>query len=151
MPEPQVVAGFPEMWQPVHDKYSGFFDCAAKLQPLVNEMTFLPMTGQLQQFACRMVLAAATATGAMLTLVLNGYGQDAMKLARSIYEIDLNLLWLKNHPDHIKHLVNYAVLQMKNDFDALDEEEQKEMPKEQHDKTHGRLYRCVAGLPEQAR
>jgi hypothetical protein len=36
-----------------------------------------------------MVLAAANTVGAILTLVLNGYGQEAMKLALSIYEIDL--------------------------------------------------------------
>ena len=45
--------------------------------------------------------AAANSYGALLTLVLNGYGQDAMKIARSIYETELNGFWLKNHPEDL--------------------------------------------------
>lgn len=101
-----VVAGFPEMWQPVHDKYRLFFELATKLQPIVNEMTQRPMSGQLSQIVCRMVLAAANTNGALLTLVLNGYGHDAMKLARSIYETELNIVWLKKHPEDISDFVD---------------------------------------------
>lgn len=40
---PQVVAGFPEMWTPVHNKYKLFFDCAAKLAPITSEMIRSPV------------------------------------------------------------------------------------------------------------
>jgi hypothetical protein len=42
--------------------------------------------------------AAANTYGAPLTLVLNGYGHYAMKLARSLFEVDLTVL----RPLHIQ-------------------------------------------------
>jgi hypothetical protein len=57
--------------------------------------------------------AAANTHGAILTLVLNGYGHDAMKLARSLFEIELNILRLKAHPDEISDFVDYSIIQQK--------------------------------------
>src|ERR1700752_3921267 len=99
---PQVVAGFPEMWTPVHNKYKLFFDCAAKLAPITTEMIRSPVQGPLLQVVGRMAAAAANTHGALLALVLNGYGHDAMKLARSLFEIELNIIRLKTHPEEIK-------------------------------------------------
>jgi hypothetical protein len=53
-----VDAGFPEMWQPVHDKYKLFFEAAGELQPIVNEMIKQPLEGQLPQMIGRLALAA---------------------------------------------------------------------------------------------
>src|ERR1019366_4677799 len=93
------VAGFREMWQPVYSKYKAFFECAFKLQGIVGEMITSPVHGQLPQIIGQMAAAASNTYGAILTLVLNGFGNDAMKLARSLFEIELNILRLKNHPD----------------------------------------------------
>lgn len=68
-----VAAGYPEMWQPVHDRYRMFFQCAAKLQPIVSEMIRQPVHGQLLHIVGRMTAAAANTYGALLTLVLNGF------------------------------------------------------------------------------
>jgi hypothetical protein len=85
-----IAAGFPEFWRPVYHKYRGFFDCALKLAPIVSDMVKTPVGGQLLHIVGRLVGAAANSYGALLTLVLNGYGLDAMKIARSIYETELN-------------------------------------------------------------
>src|ERR1700692_1176049 len=99
MDQDQVMAaGFREMWQPVYNKYKPFFDCAFKLQTIVSEMITTPIEGQLAQIIGQMAAAASNTYGAILTLVLNGYGNDAMKLARSLFEIELNILRLKAHP-----------------------------------------------------
>lgn len=129
-----VVAGFPEMWDPVCAKYKLFFDAAGKLQPIINEMTHSPMRGQLAQMSCRMILAAANTLGALLTLVLNGYGQDAMKLARSIYETELNVVWLKNHPGDISDFVDYLWIRHKLTYDQMDKEHQQQVPKKSYER-----------------
>ena len=129
-----VAAGFPEMWQPVYDKYRLFFELAIKLQPIVNEMTQRPMSGQLSQIVCRMVLAAANTNGALLTLVLNGYGHDAMKLARSIYETELNIVWLKKHPEDIRDFVDYLIIRHKLTYDQMDKEQQQQLPMESYER-----------------
>jgi hypothetical protein len=40
-----------------------------------------------------------------------------MKIARSIYEAELNILWLKDHPEEIRDFVDYNVIQQKQLFD----------------------------------
>jgi Family of unknown function (DUF5677) len=113
MGQPQVMAGFPEMWQPVHDKYRPFFDCAAMLAPIVSDLLKAPAEGHLLIIIGRLVAATANSYGALLTLVLNGYGQDAMKIARSIYETELNIIWLKSHPEDIQDFLDYHIIQHK--------------------------------------
>jgi hypothetical protein len=133
-PPPEVTAGFPEMLQPVHDKYRLFFEAAMRMQPLVNEMLRQPVTGQLADIVARLISASCNTMGAMLTLVLNGYGHDAMKLARSIYEVEINILWLKKHPEEITAFLDFNIIQQKEIFDAMDEEQQHAVPVERREK-----------------
>jgi len=132
MYEPQI-AGFQDMWNPVYQKYRLFFTSAAKLVPIVNDMVETPIEGQLLHIVGRMVAAAANSHGALLTLVLNGYGQDAMKIARSIYETDLNVLWLKNHPEDLRDFLDYSLIQQKQLYDEMDEGQQQAVPQERRD------------------
>jgi hypothetical protein len=118
------------MWQPVHEKYHLFFKAANSLQAIVNEMTSRPVKGPLEDVVCRMVFAAANTYGALLTLALNGYGHDAMKLARSIYETELNVVWLKRHPEEVNDFLDYNFIQQRQYFDAMDEEQKKRVSKE---------------------
>ncbi len=133
MDEAEVMAGFPEVWKPVYQKYRLFFECAAKLAPIVSDMIKAPIEGQFPHIVGRMVAAAANSYGALLTLVLNGYGQDAMKIARSIYETELNVLWLKNHPEDFQDFLDYHLIQQKQLYDEMDEEQQQAAPKERYD------------------
>jgi hypothetical protein len=127
-----VEAGFPEMWQLVHDKYELFFEAAEKLQPIVNEMIGRPLEGQLLQMIGRMALAAVNTYGALLTLVMNGYGHDAMKLARSLFETELNILWLKKHPEDVRDFLDFNVIQQKQLYDELSEEQRKQVEQESY-------------------
>jgi|ERR1035437_1263934 hypothetical protein len=103
------LVGCPEMWKPVYDRYRPLFDTAVKSLSISNEImaqcgfaggvelvtrkgTF---TSGVALTVCRMVLAASNTFGALQTLVLNGYGSDALRLSRSIYETELNVFWLK--------------------------------------------------------
>jgi len=122
---PVIAAGFPEMWPQVYTKYKYFFDCAAKLEPIICDMISTPLEGQLAIITGHIAAAAANSHGALLTLVLNGYGHDAVKIARSIYEADLNILWLKNHPADVEDFVDYNIIQQKQYYDAMDDEQKK--------------------------
>jgi hypothetical protein len=133
MNEPEVIVGFPEMWQPVYTKYRLFFECATKLAPIVSEMVKTPVGGQLLLIVGRMVAAAANSYGALLTLVLNGYGQDAMKIARSIYETELNILWLKKYPEDLRDFLDYHLIQQKQLYEQMNEEQRNAVPKERYD------------------
>jgi hypothetical protein len=129
----QVTAGFPEMWTPVYNKYKLFFDCAAKLAPITTEMIRTPVQGRLLQIIGRMAAAAANTHGALLTLVLNGYGHDAMKLARSLFEIEINIVRLKAHPQEIEDFLDYHHIQQKQRYDTFSDEQKKRFPQERYD------------------
>jgi hypothetical protein len=131
---PGIEAGFCEMWQPVHDRYRLYFEAADTLQQVVADMMRQPIEGgQWPHIAARMTFLAANSMGAVFTLVLNGYGADAMKLARGIYETDINLQWLTKHPDDFQDFMAYSAIQQKQMYDELDEEQQKDVSKEECD------------------
>jgi hypothetical protein len=128
----EVTAGFPEFWKPVFSQYQHFFECAYELVPIVREMLMAPAKGDLLQSVGRMAAAAANSYGALLTLVLNGYGQDAMKIARSIYEVEVNIVWLKLHPEDVEDYIQYGHIQRKQLYDAMGEEQQKALASESY-------------------
>jgi hypothetical protein len=114
-------------------KIQAIFYCAHKLQPIAHEMFTTAIEGQLQIIVGHLVAAAVNSYGALLTLVLNGYGHDAMKIARSMYEAEINIFWLKSHPEDVNDFLDYNVIQQKQLYDAMDEEAQKAVPKERYD------------------
>ena len=128
-----VLAGFPEMWQPVYEKYQHFFACAAKLQTVVSELISKPIQGHLSMVVGHILAAAANSYAALLTLVLNGFGHDAIRIARSIYEAELNVLWLKTHPGDIDDFLEYNLIQQKEHYDAMTKDQQEAIPKERVD------------------
>lgn len=131
------------MWQPVHDKYRPFFETAMNMTALVNEMLVQPVTCQLANIVGRLVFASCNTMGAMLTLVLNGYGHDAVKLARSIYEAEINILWLKQHPEEVTDFLDFNIIQAKELFDAMDDEQQKAVTVESRDELMAEYARAL--------
>jgi hypothetical protein len=128
-----IEVGFPEMWQPVYDKYQLFFNCAAQLQPLHNAIMKVPLTGELHQIMGRMATAAFNSMGALLLLVLNGYGHDAMKIARSIFEMELTMIRLRDHPEEIRDFMDYSFIQQKQLYDVMDDEQRAMVPRERYE------------------
>lgn len=121
------------MWKPVYAKYKGFFDCAQNLQPIISDMIKSPIRGTLLHITGRMGAAFVNSLGALLTLVLNGYGHDAMKIARSLFEIELNILRLNTHPDELQDFLDFNVIQQKQLYDQFSEEQKAQMPKAQYE------------------
>jgi hypothetical protein len=80
-----------------------------------------------------MVAAASNTAGALQVLVLNGYGHDAMKLARSIFEIEVNIAWLHFHPEEIEDYTEYHHIKQKQYYDMFTNEQQAGFPKERYD------------------
>lgn len=128
-----TLVGHPESWRPIYDKFRPFFDLAQKMNGVINEMITHKLTDQLAQVIGYMVFTAANACGAVHVLVLNGYGADAFKLSRGIFETDVNVAWLKKHPEDLAHYVQYHAIQRKRWYDQMDEEEKRQVGSELHD------------------
>lgn len=127
-----MAAGFPEMWTPVYAKYKLFFDAAVKLAPIATEIIKTPVKGPLLHTVGRMAAAAANTHGALLTLVLNGYGHDAIKLGRSLFEIEINIIHLRAHPDEIEDFLGYHHIRQRQYYDLLSDEEKRNVPRKRY-------------------
>jgi hypothetical protein len=64
-------------------------------------------------------LAAAWDSGLMPKLALNGYGKDAMRIARGMYEIAVNAAYLAKHPTEIDDFFDYQWVQQKKRYEYL--------------------------------
>jgi hypothetical protein len=62
----------------------------------------------------------------------NGYGHDAIKLARSLFEIELNVFWLKAHPEDLDDFLDYTFIDQKQIYDLLTDEERGRVPKDRY-------------------
>jgi hypothetical protein len=82
---------FPTSGSPFTQDIRLFFDCAAKLAPIVSDMIRASVEGHRLQIVGRMVAAAASSYAALLTPVLNGYGQGAVKIAAAFTSVNIFL------------------------------------------------------------
>lgn len=123
MTTPQVIAGFPEFWQQVHDRYSPIFEGAGRLQNLQTRIFNTPVKGQPASVMRRLAITASNSFGAIITLALNGYGNDGMKIARGLFEVDLTMFYLKKHPEKVDDYLEYDVILQKQMYDELRPEE----------------------------
>ncbi len=130
---PSCAAGFPDWWQPVYDKYRPFFDAARRMYTIANEMRERELSEHLAQIVGRMVSVAVNTYSAIQTLVLNGFGPDAVKLGRSIYEGEVNILWLRNHPEDLRDFLDYHFIRQKELYDAMDEKQQGRFSEDQRE------------------
>jgi hypothetical protein len=78
-----------------------------------------PVTGQLAIGQRFLAAIAANSFAALITLALNGYGHDAMRIARGMYEAAVNATYLKLHPDEIDDYVDYHWVIQKKLYDYM--------------------------------
>ena len=129
-----LIAGNQEMWQPVYEKYRPFFDATTRMFALANEIRDRELSEHLAQIVGRMVFAAVNTYGAIQTLILNGYGVDAVRLSRCIYETEVNIIWLRNHPEDLRDFLDYHFVKQKELYDAMDVEQQGRLSREDRER-----------------
>ena len=94
-PEGEVIAGFPEFWQEAHDVQPDLFQALHDLKPLATKLFAQPEQGLLHRVLCHLAVAVSNSFGAVVTLCLNGYGADAVRIGRSMFEGAITARYLK--------------------------------------------------------
>lgn len=115
----QVIAGFPEFWQHAYRRFPRFIEAARQLEPIQNKMFRVPVQGALPVVVGRIAVGVANSCGALIILALNGYGADAMRIARSMFEGELTAAYLKRHPDLLSDYVDFVWVQQKGLLDYM--------------------------------
>ena len=85
-PEGKVIAGFPRFWQEAHDVQPDLFEALHDIGPLATKLFSKPVQGSLHRVLHYLAVLVSNSLGAVVTLCLNGYGADAVKIARSMFE-----------------------------------------------------------------
>jgi hypothetical protein len=148
-PKPGTVemVGFQEFWQTAYDLNRGAFDEVSRIGHLQNMIFATPSKTILERVIRHLAKNAMNSLGAASTLCLNGYGHDAMKLARSIYENYLNATYLEKHPEEIDDYIDFFHVQIKQQLDNLDRDNQqlaKQLPAERRNEIMREYIRVEA-------
>jgi hypothetical protein len=114
-----IVAGFPEFWQKSHDAFQGFFEATNHLVPLVNTVLAKPIGGQLPRVLHYMTAIISNSLGSLITLALNGYGHDAVRISRGMFETSVNAAYLAKYPTEVEDYLNYHWIRQRRYLDYM--------------------------------
>lgn len=120
-----IVGGFQEMWNPVFQRFQVFFKAANNLNALQNRVLGVPALGQASEIIRYILKTMSNDYGAVLSLVLNGYGVQAMKIARSMFEAECNVLHLKTAPQGVQDYIDFEPITRKKLYDLMTPDRQK--------------------------
>jgi hypothetical protein len=116
----EIVAGFPEFWPRVQAKYPLFFSAARELEPVLNEIFRGPAREPLHKVLRLIAKIVSNSFGAVRVLVLNGYGNDAMRVARSMFEGAVISGYLKLHPDKLDDYLDWHWIRQKRMLEYME-------------------------------
>ena len=117
------MVGIPEFWQQAHDVNSAAFQAIKELHPLKAELFSKPVAEPLHKVTRMIAKTTYRSLGALTTLLLNGFGSDGMKIARSMYEAALTTAYLKKHPDQVEDFLDYRPILIKQHLKYLIEDQ----------------------------
>jgi hypothetical protein len=115
------MVGFQDFWQVAHSECPEAFMAVAELTKLHNAIFAKSISEPLHKVIRRLAKVAANSLGALTTLLLNGYGNDAMKIARSLYEISVTVAYLRKHPDELEDYFDFVHIETKRKLDYYDQ------------------------------
>jgi hypothetical protein len=119
VPPGGIVAGFPEFWQRAHNAFPRFFAATDHLVPLVNAVLAKPIGGQLPRILHYMTAIISNSLGSLITLALNGYGHDAVRIARGMFENSVNAAYLAKYPTEVQDYLDYHWIRQRRLLDYM--------------------------------
>ena len=99
--QPMTVrqVGYPDFWPVVLEQYKKLFAVTQTLGPTIDDLFSVAHTEPLHKICRHLAKMVANSVGAVLLLGMNGYGVDAIKIARTMFESAVTLTYLRKHPD----------------------------------------------------
>ena len=91
--------GYPDFWPVVLERYKKLFTVTQTLGPTIDDLFSVAHTEPLHKVCRHLAKMVANSVGAVLLLGMNGYGVDAIKIARTVFESAVTLAYLRKHPD----------------------------------------------------
>ncbi len=118
-PAELLNVGFPEFWKTIHGEYRPVFEETERLMELANALFRKPVSEPLHAVLRLIAQSASNSFGAVIILVLNGYGSDAMRLVRSMIEAEIVAHYLAKHPEEVKPYINHITVAQQELIEAM--------------------------------
>lgn len=114
------MVGFPKFWDTAHAEKPEAFKAINELVSLQNRLFEKPVGEPLHRVVRHLTKIGANSVSALTTLLLNGYGPDAMSIARGILEKSIVVAFLIKHPDKLDDYLDYQYITNKRKMDQYD-------------------------------
>ena len=118
---PRVDIGFAEFRLESYAKYKLAFESIRELVTLSSKMTTTKTVSKpFHKVIGWLAGMTSNSLGAVTGLVLNGYGSDAMKISRSMFEGYVTVRWLKLHLEAIDDFLAFDWVRRKKLLDLME-------------------------------
>lgn len=94
-----MQVGYPDFWPVVLERHKKFFLVTQDLGPTIDDLFSVAHSETLHKVCRHLAKMVANSVGAVLLLGMNGYGVDAIKIARTMFEAAVTVAYLRKHPD----------------------------------------------------
>ena len=113
-----IAIGFSDFRQAKLQTLEPMLAAAQSFLQIGREMAKIPVSEQFPDLAKQITQTASNSMEAILLLVSNGCGVDALRLARTMFEAAIVLNYLESHPELVQDFIDYQwVIQKKhNDY-----------------------------------
>ncbi len=108
--EREIEVGHPEFWPVIFQKHHDFCMVAQSLGPVVDEIFSKGHTERLHTICRHLAKKTANSFSAVLMLGMNGFGHDALTIARAMFEAAVTIAYLRKHPEEIDDYMDFHFL-----------------------------------------
>ena len=118
-PNQATRGSFEEFHQRVEATHGAKLEALGGLEAVINKALEKPAVTPLDKALRIITKLAANSCGAVQVLVWQGYGNDALNVARSILEAAVNARYLNGDPDRARDYLDFAVVLAKKQREHL--------------------------------
>jgi hypothetical protein len=126
-----IIVGHPEFGKEIQAAFPKLFEVLPRVGAALNDMTSraVEKPEEYQRVILNLGLLAGVSTMELVTLAGHGFGQGAMKIARTLMETVINAEYLRQSPAELDVYLGWAWVEKKKDLDYLKENLQYLLPK----------------------
>lgn len=103
----RIILGYPEYAQDFCAEYKNVIATLGIVQAAVNDTFSVGCAEPLHTVCRHQAKTVANSFSATLLLCANGFGHDAMKIVRGMFESTLNIMYLTKHPEELQDFMDY--------------------------------------------
>jgi Family of unknown function (DUF5677) len=99
--------GYPDFWQVMLKKYERFCALTQTLGPTIDELFSQGHSEPLHKVCRHLSKMVSNSLNAVLLLGMNGFGMDAIKIARTMFEAAVTVAYLRKYPAEVDDYLDF--------------------------------------------